>query len=288
MATGTIIVADSQADTLKVIRSMLMSRAYTVVPATSGAEVLVNLAQEPPIDMVLAEMALPDMRGAELLRRVERAHRSTAVMLMAGFTEDQIDPTVPFILKPFTAQFLAARVEVVIAAFRDAAHRNLQLRAEWDRFAAANSRARAELHDDVARARLNTAQSRKQRAASVVALYTTVVLLVDDDPVWRYVVAKHLSQIGVGTLEAADGAEALALCRRYCIDVLVTDVDMPTMSGVVLAESFAREFPRVPIVFLTGGNLELPHPSVPKSCEPEDLIAAVRRACSASRGSAGA
>ncbi len=51
------------------------------------------------------------------------------------------------------------------------------------------------------------------------------------------------------------------------------------MSGVVLADSVAAEFPQLPIMFLTAGDLALPHPAFSKSCQPEDFIAAVLRTC---------
>jgi YesN/AraC family two-component response regulator len=53
---------------------------------------------------------------------------------------------------------------------------------------------------------------------------------------------------------APNGQEALALSRRHqkVIDLLVTDVSMPGMSGVELAAEFALEHPAVPVLFISG------------------------------------
>jgi two-component system, cell cycle sensor histidine kinase and response regulator CckA len=80
------------------------------------------------------------------------------------------------------------------------------------------------------------------------------VLLVEDSGVVRDVVAKMLENGGLTVLQAPGGEEALALARRgdAPIDLLLTDIVMPGMSGVELADRLARERPGVRILFMTG------------------------------------
>jgi CheY-like chemotaxis protein len=85
------------------------------------------------------------------------------------------------------------------------------------------------------------------------------VLLVEDSDVVRDVVAKFLEGDGLTVLQASGGEEALALARRgdASIDLLLTDIVMPSMSGLELADRMEREHPDVRILFMTGYAEEL-------------------------------
>lgn len=79
------------------------------------------------------------------------------------------------------------------------------------------------------------------------------VLLVDDDPAVRGVMAAQLSDLGYAVLEAGDAAEALAwLGRGAPIDAVLSDVAMPGTDGVTLAAELRRQRPGLPVLFMTG------------------------------------
>lgn len=81
-----------------------------------------------------------------------------------------------------------------------------------------------------------------------------VILLVEDDPETLRVTAYFLHELGYRTLEAAGALEAVELARenRAVIGLLVTDVAMPVMSGIELAQRVRRELPELPVIFLAG------------------------------------
>jgi CheY-like chemotaxis protein len=86
----------------------------------------------------------------------------------------------------------------------------------------------------------------------------TLVLLAEDDPDCREMYAVALALDGFQTLEAADGAQALARIAERVPDVVVTDLTLPGMNGLELCarlKSDART-QHVPIVALTGSALE--------------------------------
>jgi DNA-binding response OmpR family regulator len=58
-----------------------------------------------------------------------------------------------------------------------------------------------------------------------------LLLIVDDEPSIRSLLTQELGQAGYRTLEAANGAEALALARRYKPALILLDVMMPDISG---------------------------------------------------------
>ena len=78
------------------------------------------------------------------------------------------------------------------------------------------------------------------------------VLIVDDDAAVRGVVAKVLANCGCICRMAGSGEEALHVLQRGPADVVFIDVNMPTMSGLELAERLSRDYPDTALVMLTG------------------------------------
>jgi CheY-like chemotaxis protein len=79
------------------------------------------------------------------------------------------------------------------------------------------------------------------------------VLVVDDDEAVRSTTADILGALGYTVLQASDAVTALSLLEpEATIDVLLTDVAMPGMSGPELARQVRRMRPHLPIVFISG------------------------------------
>ena len=79
------------------------------------------------------------------------------------------------------------------------------------------------------------------------------VLLVEDEPAVRDVVAMALREQGFDVLAAADGATALRIIdAEGRIDLLATDVVMPHMSGRELADTLEARFPGLRVLFMSG------------------------------------
>lgn len=80
------------------------------------------------------------------------------------------------------------------------------------------------------------------------------VLLVEDDVIVQGLLTRALEHRGYEVLRASDGAEALEIFRANPEDVsgIVTDVVMPRMDGLQLAEAVQSLKPGIPIVFISG------------------------------------
>jgi CheY-like chemotaxis protein len=80
------------------------------------------------------------------------------------------------------------------------------------------------------------------------------ILLAEDEESVRALVSRGLSQDGHAVTATADGAEALDVLVKSGgeFDLLLADIKMPIMDGIALALSVARDYPRLPIVLMTG------------------------------------
>lgn len=81
-----------------------------------------------------------------------------------------------------------------------------------------------------------------------------MVLIVDDEPGIREVMALSLETGGYGCIAAADGREALAICaeRGEKIDAVITDLHMPNVDGITLIRHLRELRPELTIMVSSG------------------------------------
>ena len=80
------------------------------------------------------------------------------------------------------------------------------------------------------------------------------ILLVEDEPSLRSVVARGLASKGYNVLQAENGARALdvADAHKAPIHLVVSDVEMPDMDGPELFRNLRRWYPRLRFLFISG------------------------------------
>jgi two-component system cell cycle sensor histidine kinase/response regulator CckA len=116
---------------------------------------------------------------------------------------------------------------------------------------------------------------------------TETILLVEDDEAVRGVIHEVLQSYGYQVLVAAHGDAALSVCERFpkTIDLLLTDVVMPRMSGRELANRLAALRPEMKVLFMSGytddaivhhGVLDADTPFIQKPFAPDVLARKVR------------
>jgi two-component system cell cycle sensor histidine kinase/response regulator CckA len=83
---------------------------------------------------------------------------------------------------------------------------------------------------------------------------TETILLAEDEEMVRRLAREVLEAFGYKVLEAANGGSALLICERNegVIDLLVTDVVMPEMSGRELADRLSRFHPNMKMLYMSG------------------------------------
>ncbi len=82
---------------------------------------------------------------------------------------------------------------------------------------------------------------------------TRQILVVDDEEEVREILAETLVDFGYRVLTAASGEEALpVLAKDHSVAMVITDVRMPGMSGLELADEIRRRWPEVKVVLISG------------------------------------
>lgn len=78
------------------------------------------------------------------------------------------------------------------------------------------------------------------------------ILALDDEPHMRRLLEISLRQAGYRALSAGNGREALELIQQQQIDLVVSDLHMPGMSGLQLLEAIRKQYERLPFIMVTA------------------------------------
>jgi two-component system cell cycle sensor histidine kinase/response regulator CckA len=120
--TGTILVVEDQEGIRRTVDRALKACGYTVLTASGGNEALSLVKAHPePVDLLISDVLLWGMTGAELYGRVRQIHRKLRVLFMSGYTEEVLrqygvsSATAPFLRKPFGPPVLVAKVREVLS-----------------------------------------------------------------------------------------------------------------------------------------------------------------------------
>ena len=102
------------------------------------------------------------------------------------------------------------------------------------------------------------------------------LLVVDDDPENRLIVEALLSRRGIRPVQAADGAEAVALACGQHFDLILMDLQMPILDGLTATQQIRRfehahDQPRSPIVAYTSSRLGKNWPML-RACGFDDSL----------------
>lgn len=123
------------------------------------------------------------------------------------------------------------------------------------------------------------------------AMSQEISLIVDDEQSVRTYIKAVLQSDGFQTLEAENGLQALELVRKLGtgLDLLISDIQMPIMDGITLAEALRAELPTIPLILVSGcaeirqANIEAEFEFVQKPFLPATLLTIVDKVMRAKR-----
>jgi CheY-like chemotaxis protein len=78
------------------------------------------------------------------------------------------------------------------------------------------------------------------------------VLLVDDDSLIRKSISRHLVAAGYVVRAAVDGLDAIKILRGGPLNLIISDLNMPGMSGLEFLDVVRKRFPQIPVILISG------------------------------------
>jgi DNA-binding NtrC family response regulator len=124
MSAGKILVVDDEREVRLVIQEFLAGKGYEVRVAGNGLEALAALETYTP-DVVLLDMAMPEMDGLETLKRISGLYPTLPVIMVTVNADIETTSKVlqlgaaDYVPKPFDLDYLDQAVSIQISAGRD-------------------------------------------------------------------------------------------------------------------------------------------------------------------------
>jgi CheY-like chemotaxis protein len=121
--TETILLVEDEDQIRAVVQSLLRGFGYRVLEAKNGGEALLIAEKHPtPIDLLLTDVVMPYMGGAELAKRLSAVRPDMKVLCMSGYTDEAVlqhgilEAGLAFLQKPITPEKLGRKIRLVLAA----------------------------------------------------------------------------------------------------------------------------------------------------------------------------
>ena len=246
--TETILVAEDDDNVRATVVEILGELGYRVLKANDAASAMAVIESGAAIDMLFTDVVMPGpLRSPELARKARERLPDIAVLFTSGYTENAIvhggrlDAGVELLGKPYTREALARKIRHVLSNRKQRAQRLPDLHAGFS-----------------------------AQAAAGVQQPSFRVLLVEDDETIRQNTAELLEFFGHTVLLAASGEEAVDLLKVTQPDVLLSDIALPGMSGLALAQQARSLMPRLRVVFASGQAEQIAVPGAVLLQKPYD------------------
>ncbi|MDO8678792.1 MAG: response regulator [Acidobacteriota bacterium] len=116
----TVLVADDDPRMLELLIRILRKENYELITAESGPAALAAMKGRPALDLLIADVMMPDMMGPELAGKLRATYPDLPVLYQTGFSDELFEGTQDlgdrsaFVEKPFTARGLLEAARMVM------------------------------------------------------------------------------------------------------------------------------------------------------------------------------
>jgi len=225
-----ILVAEDDEGVRATVVELLQELGYRVLKAPDASAALSIIESGMNIDLLFTDVVMPGpLKSSELARKAKERVPDIGILFTSGYTENSIvhggrlDSGVQLLSKPYSREQLARKVRHVLDGRSDVKVSPLEAPASE-----------------------SIPESGRERAAG------RRVLLVEDEVLIRMSTADMLAELGFEVTEAGSAEDALQTLEKEVVDIVVTDLGLPRMSGEDFCREIRRRWPRIGIVFATG------------------------------------
>lgn len=221
----------------------LSATSYEARGYTNGHDALAALQRE-DFDLLLSDLMMPEMDGITLIKAALQIDPYLVPIIMTGqgTVQTAVDAmkagTFDYVLKPFRLQTLMPILSRAISTRR--------FQKEYVQLSETMGIPNA------------TSGSEPAATENLLRRGLETVLVVEDEDIVRGLVREILVEAGYRVLEARQGEEALSLCAAYeqPIQLLLTDVVMPEITGKEVADRLHALRPETRVLFMSGYTVE--------------------------------
>jgi CheY-like chemotaxis protein len=218
-----ILIAEDDESVRNAVMDMVSELGYAVLKAENAEQALVVLQSGVAIDLLFTDVIMPgSISTRELARRAEEMQPNIKVLYTSGYTQNAIvhngklDDDASLLSKPYRRDDLARKFRSLLDAKNSVAQRG--------------------------RGEEITPTSQRGK-----------VLVVEDIALIRLTTVDMIEEIGLKTVEASNGEDALSALRKDPdISVLLTDIGLPGMSGQQLIDKALNLRPDLKIIVASG------------------------------------
>ncbi|WP_169714934.1 hybrid sensor histidine kinase/response regulator [Thalassospira alkalitolerans] len=234
-----VLLVDDHQPTLKALMSMAQGLNMFVETALSGSEAIAKIKtrkeQNKKFDVLFIDWQMPELDGLETIRAIESIvdkDQMPAVVMVTAYQREYLEQRgadagtteLRVLTKPVTA---SSMLNAILAA----AHETSDLKTD----------------------------PRRHRAQSDNASLEGISILVAEDNHLNQQVAKELlKSVGATVTIAENGLEALSCLKQQQFDIVLMDIQMPTMDGIEATRRIRADpnFANIPVLALTAGVLD--------------------------------
>jgi DNA-binding response OmpR family regulator len=234
-----ILLVDDDIYTQEMNAGTLIRTGYNVETADDGADAWKALNAR-NYDLLITDNYMPRLNGLELIKKLRSADMKLSVILtpekkpleeFEPYPWLRLDATLP---KPFIATALLNTVEKVLRATKSAADSTQQ----FERGNAEDNRVRP--------------TGQKGASFQIQTKFPRRILVVDDELLIRHLFAELLSDHGHEVDTAKNGAAAWEALQMNDYNLLITDNEMPQLSGVELVKKLRAARMTLPVVMVSA------------------------------------
>jgi CheY-like chemotaxis protein len=222
-----ILVVEDDDGVRAAVVDLLTELGYRVAAADGAQAALDFLAKTPRIDLLFTDVVMPGTIGSrELARRAKDAAPGIKVLFTSGYTQNaivhngQLDADVVLLSKPYRKDDLARKLRAMLKPA--------------------------------------TAPAKPEQVVTNTTPAThRKILVVEDEALIRMTTVDMVEEIGLAYAEAGDGPSALKLLEADAqIDILLTDLGLPGMSGAELVAEARKLRPDLAVIVASGYSTE--------------------------------
>ncbi|MDR6871052.1 PAS domain S-box-containing protein [Bosea sp. BE125] len=237
----TILVVEDDEAVRETVIALLGELGYRVLKAPDAQSALAVIESGVAIDLLFTDVVMPGpLKSPELARKAKARLPQLSVLFTSGYTENSIvhggrlDEGVNLLSKPYGREALARKIRQVLVQ---------------DGKTPSYETARPQPKSAAQKAALQNAATPVPEPARRSNL---TVLVCEDDAIIRMDTADMVQDLGHVAIEAENGLKALDIATGRDIDILLTDIGLPDISGSELAHRLRALKPELAIIFATG------------------------------------